>query len=439
MADAVSARRSLPLRVALFMGLATWASLCASPAWSQLDYGAGYSYARDSNITHDPNNPTPEQTHVGFAGFAYRENSISLNANVLAQAEARNFASGVYGDDSLLYLDASAVWTLRPKRFTWTVQDVQRETVLDRTLADTPSNRTTTNSFSTGPDATLQLSPTNSLNLAARYGNYNVEGPGDNRRTSGTISFLHSLSAQSVVSANYEGMQIRYSAPFLYESVRRDDVYVRYDSRLSIANAIQAELGTIRVDPKGGVTKTGPHAKFSYARQLTLESSIRLALEDVLTDTFSDLITTTTATESVVASGDVYERQSAVASYTVKGSRLGFDATLFTNRYDYDTLAQDYDERGVRSFLAWQFSIDFRANVYANYLKREYRSFVRSDAERELGLSLTYNLSRSLSATLEGVRDETRSSDPTASFVNDRWMLLLGYSTGTAYAPRSRR
>jgi len=438
-ADVASAHMGMRLRTTLFMGLAAWASLHAGPAWSELEYGAGYSFARDSNITHDPNNPTPEQTHVGFIGLAYLENSASLNAKVLAQAEARKFVNGVYSDDSALYLDADAVWTLLPKRFSWTVQDVHRETILDLRLPDTPSNRTATNSFSTGPDLTLQLNATNSFNLAARYGSYYVDGPGDNRRVSGTLSFLHSLSAGSVLSLNYEGMQIQYPAPSLYESVQRDDLYARYDVRSSALNAVQAELGATRVEPKGGVTKTGPHAKFSYTRQLTQGSSLRIALANVLSDTYTDLITTSTTSPTVAGSGDVYERQSATANYTAKGSRLGFGAILYANRYDYDILPQDYDEWGTRALLTWEFSIDLRANAYAKYLEREYRSFVRSDEEVEAGLSVTYYLTRSLSATLEGVRDQTNSTDPRASFVNDRWTILFGYSTGLAYVPRSRR
>ena len=220
-ANSVRLRFANRLQAARLIGVAVLAFACASPSLGELNFGGGYLAERDSNITHDPYRPTPEQTHIGFLGLAYQENSVSLTARVIAQAEARNFVNNTYSDDTFGYLDANVIWTMLPKRFSWTVNDIYRQTLLDLRLPDTPNNYSETNSFETGPDFTLPLSPANSIGLVARYGKYTVNGPGDNDRVSGTLSFSHELSTSSTVSLNYQGTEMHFKPPALYDQIHR--------------------------------------------------------------------------------------------------------------------------------------------------------------------------------------------------------------------------
>ena len=422
--------------------------LCGSSVGSgpvlagEFAYGAGYSLAHDSNITRVPTDPAAEWTQTLYGGFAYRENTADLNARLLAQTEARYFARNTFSDDSGFLMDGSAVWTLLPKQFAWTVEDTFREVRLDLTTADTPANRTDTNTLSTGPDFALRLDTANSVGLGARYGRFDIKGPGDNERYSGHARLLHQISAVTTLSLNYEATHENFEPPALFTRVLREDRFVSYATRESPTNNVTIDVGTTRVVPEGREELSGRLARLSAARQLTSESALRASLAYEISETYRDLLgglASPTVLGSSVATPDIYRTQRGELSYAVQGGRFGYTLQGYARRIDYEQLDQeDHEEKGGRLAWTWLYSGDVRIQASTEYLRRTFLSLERTDVERNIGVGVTYRLTRNVSVVAEGVRTESEST-ALGNFVNRRAMLLLAYSTGPLYGVQSRR
>src|SRR5712691_2962735 len=185
---------------------------CSDPIHAgQLESGFGLSLAHNSNIARVETNPQGEWTEALMAGLSYRENTVDLTANLVAQVERRHFVRNTFSDDTTGFLDGAAVWTILPRRLTWSIEDTYRQVLLNITAQDTPTNRAKSNSLNTGPDFTFPLNSTNSAVIGGRYGRFDIKNSiNDNRRYKAYARGLHALSAQTKVSLNFEGTRVLF-------------------------------------------------------------------------------------------------------------------------------------------------------------------------------------------------------------------------------------
>jgi len=419
--------------------------------------GAGFLLAHDSNITRTAE-PRAEWTETWFAGFGYAERTAYLTARLLAQVERRDFIRKTYQNDTAYFLNGAAVWAIAPQQLSWTVEDFAGESLLNLTAPDTPANRTRTNFLSTGPEFTFRVNPTNAPVIGARYGRYDIQGPGGDRRYMGYARWLHQFSAPEKLSLNYEATRVDFAPPALFPNFLRHEQFLRYE-RLSPPNSLIVEGGTTRIQRHGGEETHGRFARVAALHALTSESAVRLALSDQISDSATDLLrlvtgasltTTPTApteiaavaplTGSNVATGDVYRSQRGELIYVAQGRRIGYNVGGYARRVDYvNTADQDYREAGGGLALTWNQTDAVRIYASANYLKRIFPSLDERDTDRTGILGTTYRLTPSLAASVEVRLMERDSNVPLQSFVDRRVMLLLGYSTGPQYSAASRR
>ena len=447
---------------------------CAPALAGQYDYGAGFALTHDSNITRTSTDPRAEWTEALFAGIAYAERTVDLTARLLAQVERRNFVRNTYRDDTGYFLNGAAVWTITPQQLSWTVEDIATESLLNLTAPDTPANRTKTNSLSTGPEFAFRLNPVNQPIIGARYGRYDIQGPGDNQRYTGYARWLHRLSEPEKLSLNYEVTRVDFTPPALFPNFLRQDQFLGYET-LSPLNSLIFEAGTTRVQRYGGDQTNGRLVRLAALHALTSETAVRLNLSDQISDTATDLIrgvarvtsTMTPATPfesaaavpltgSNVATGDVYRGRRGELIYVTQGGRIGYNVQGYARRVDFVTLEQNYREVGGNVSLTWTQTDTVRVYAYADYLKRTFPSLARTvpdpilgpnfderDTYRTAALGVTYRLTPKLSVSAEGRRQERDSKlppdVPSHDFVDKRFMLVLGYSTGPLYTASSRR
>jgi len=411
----------------------------------------------DSNITRSSADPRAEWTEALFAGIAYAERTVDLTARVLAQVERRNFAQNTYRGDTGYFLNGAAVWIIAPQQLSWTVEDLAGESLLNLTAPDTPANRTRVNSLSTGPEFTFRVNPTDMPVIGARYGRYDIQGPGDNQRYTGYARWLHRLSEPERLSLNYEVTRVHFTPPALLQNFLREDRFLRYE-RLSPPNSLTLEGGTTHVQRYGADQTNGRLARVAALYALTSDAAVRLNLSDQVSDSATDLIrgvasatsTMTPAspselaaavplTGSNVAAGDVYRSKRGELIYIAQGGRARYNLQGYARRVDFVTLDQDYREAGGRMTLTWVQSDAVRIYAYTDYVKRTFPSLQERDTDRTSTLGVTYGLTPSLSVSAEGRLMERDSNVPLQSFVDRRVMLLLGYSTGPVYVASSRR
>jgi len=431
---------------------------CAPVLAGQYDYGVGFSLLHDSNITRSSTDPRAEWTKTLFGGIAYAERTVDLTARLLAQVEKRDFVRNTYQDDTAYFLNGVAVWTIAPQQLSWMVEDFAGESLLNLTAPDTPANRTKTNSLSTGPEFTFRVDPANKPVIGARYGRYDIQGPGDNQRYAGYARWLHQLSEPEKLSLNYEVSRVNFTPPSLYPYFLRHDQFLGYET-LSRPNSLIVEGGTTHIQRYGGEETKGRRARVAALHEFTSESAVRLVLSDQISDSWTDFIrgvpsatsptTTTIPIEeaaaaplagSNVATGDVYRSQRGEVTYIAQSGRAGYTLRGYARRVDYVTTAdQDYREAGGGLALTWDQTDAVHIYASANYLKRTFPSLDERDADRAGILGTTYKLTRSLAASVEFRFIERDSNVPLQSFVDRRVMLLLGYSTGPQYSAASRR
>ena len=447
----------------------------AAPALAgQYDYGAGLALTHDSDITRTSTDPRAEWTEALFAGIGYAERTVDLAARVLAQVERRSFVRNTYQKDTGYFLNGAAVWTIAPQQFTWTVEDIATESLLNLTAPDTPANRTRTNFLNTGPEFAFRVNPVDQAVTGARYGRYDIQGPGDNQRYMGYARWLHRLSEPEKLSLNYEVTRVDFAPPALVPNFLRQDQFLRYET-LSPLDSLSLDGGTTRIRRYGGDQTNGRLARVAALHALTSETAVRLNLSDQISDTATDLLRAVTPASSTstpgtpfesaaavplagsnVTTGDVYRSQRGELVYVARGGRIEYTLQGYTRRVDFVTLDQDYREAGGRLALTWNQTGSVRIYTYADYLKRTFpslartppdpvlgRNFEERDTYRVAALGVTYRLTSSLSFSVEGVRLERDSrlppDIPSQDYVDRRVMLLLGYSTGPLYVASSRR
>ncbi len=143
--------------------------------------------------------------------------------------------------------------------------------------------------------------------------------------------------------------------------------------------------------------------------------------------------------------GDLYHSKRGDLAYVNNDGRFGYTLQAYGRRVDFETLDQDYREKGGRFVWSW-FSGPMRLNASADYARRTFNPADqtsplsgRTDTDRNYSAAVSYKLNGNLTVALEGGRVQRQSTAPSVSFVDDRVMLLLGYSTGALYESRTRR
>lgn len=432
--------------------------LCGTCFWgtpalaAQMDYGVGLLMSYETNINRTETNPVADVTESVMAGLALSENTGDVNGRILAQVERRHFVRGSFSDDTTAFIDGAGLWTISPRRLTWLLEDTFREVQLDLTSPDIPTNRAKSNSLNTGPNLTLALDSTNSILVGGRYGRFDIQhSVSDNRRYGVLVSGVHALSPQSRISINYEAVRTLFepeATPF--PKVLREDYYGRYESLYAGSGAV-IDLGTSRITRYGGDPLFGNIERLSLIKALGPDSAFRMLYADEISDTFSDLIRGITVGSSptdpgvVVLRGtslgtsDLYHSKRGEVAYGSQGARFQYTLLGFGRRVDFETLDEDYDERGGRITLNWILSGATRFGLYADVSKRDYTSFVREDLDRNYAASGEIRVNRNISVTLFANLAERDSTVIGQSYVDRKVMLVLGYSSGSQFGIQSRR
>jgi len=418
-------------------------------------YGLGYLLTHSDNVARVPTNERSDNIHSLLAGFAYQENTVDLVARVLGQVELNSYQDNTFGDQTLYYLTSSAVWTLSPQRFFWTVEDTARQALIDNTAADTPANRVGINVFSTGPDFLIRFSPVQTLALGARLGDvYTGRANEDSQRINGTAGWLYEASSVSTYSLNYQALGVKYEDNLLNDDFTRNDMFARAQYRPS-RSQYTIDLGRSDISRDRGNDVEGTLARFIWSRQLTPESSFGISASREFSDTGTDLLAASQVLDAPTATTEQSARSLASTSdtltsdvYLAKRGEIFFDRRsslvrlyLVANHrnLDFETTLQDRTEDYARVEFDYFYSGSTTASLFSEVTKTDFSSFVREDTERNSGVRLSFRLTRTISLGVEGRRIERASTDPTLEFVDNRVLMSVLYTSGKLFTPISGR
>ena len=418
----------------------------------EFSYGLGYTGTHSDNITRVPTNERSDWIHSYLARIAYQENTSDLVARVLAQAEYNDYQKNTYGDEAMYYVSSSAVWTISPRRFLWTVEDTARQALIDSTAVDTPANRTGVNIFVTGPDVFLRLSPVQTLALGARVGDvYTGRADADNKRFNGSAAWLYQSSLVSTYSLNYQALDVRYDNSTLNNDFRRQDFFARAEYR-PIRSQYVLDFGTSDIDRDRGNDLRGTLARLSWTRQASAESSFGINVSREFSDTATDLLAAsqvlmapTTAPTAQTApatfltpdmlTADVYFAKRGEIFYTYRGSQTGVQFQASQRDLDFETTLLDRRETNGRLQIDYFSSPVTTISVFVENTRTKYLDLIRRDTDRNSGVRLNYFVTHTISLGLEGRHTERTSTVSTAAYVDNRVLLSIMYQTGPLFTP----
>jgi hypothetical protein len=429
-----------------------WALAWSTPILAaQVDYGVGLSATYESNMFRTTTDPRRELYESFMVAANIRESNNDLSLRALAQIEHRHFTQHTFSDDTTGYLDGAALWTISPQRLTWALDDTYREVQLNVTAPDTPSNRTKSNTLSTGPDLIFALDSANSVLTGGRYGRFDVQNSvTDNRRYGGYLRGVHLLSPQSKISLNAEATRVFFEpAATPFPDVLQQNWYGRFES-LYAGSGATIDLGRTHVTQyDGGQTLDGNIGRLTLLKTFGIESTLRISYSDEISDTYSDLLRGVTLAGlptdpgvviiQSVATADLYHSKLGTAAFLNQGGRFQYTLVGLGRKVDFATLDEDYEERGGRLYLSWVQSGTTRLSVSGDYSKRTYLTLDREDVDHNYLATLEYRPNQNLTVTLVANSIKRDSTAPGISYVDRRGMLLVGFTFGHQFEVQSRR
>ena len=411
--------------------------------------GAGYFLTYWTNPTLSSTQPQSDVRNAAFVGLAYAERTAELEARLLTHVETREYRRFDELSDTSVYIDGSAVWTISPQQFYWTVADRATDARVDITRADTPDNRTQVNAFTTGPDLRLRLGAVDSLLLGSRYGTLDTDDAGSSENTSAYARWAHKLGAPATLSLNYSEIRSDLrpvqSAP---DSVVRSELLGRYEW-MSPQSSFTFDAGMSTYEPDNAPRVQRSLMRLSAVRRVSQQSEFQASYRRGLSDTFSDLILSTSDPNSYsrtwwtpgidVLTTTPYYNQRGEISYSSTRPRYAYYVSATARRVDYQTTSPDYEELGARIDWRWRASGTATLTARATYAEREFPDTAQRDVEREGSVGVSFILSQNLTTSFEAARVLRESTVPAGNFASTRLMWIIGYSTGRLFEARPAR
>lgn len=410
-------------------------------------YGAGYFGEYSDNIQRAPAAPQSEWIDSIIAGVAYIEDGPVVDAQLLAQAEYRNYDENVYRDSPDYYADTSLVWHIVPKRLQWYVADRYSQVTQDVSLPATPDNRMNANILNTGPDLFIPFGQANTLELGLRFSSALYDDDNlDNERYGASARWQYASSANTTHSLNYETEQIRYNNETTNENLRKQNAFMRLNSHYG-HNILQLDLGTTLLNRARTGETSAALLRLNSMRQLTSISSVGLTLAQEYLDAGNVLLATNGSVSS--ASGgstapgttgditnDFFYIKRIEGYYYRNDDHNGLDVRAYFRDIDYDFALQNRRESGARIEATHILNSLLTAAAYGSHIRVKYLTDSRNDRENEAGIRFLYRIDKRYTTTLEGRRTWRHSTDAYQEYTDNRVLVSLFYSSGPLFAPR---
>src|SRR5919106_5435854 len=142
------------------------------------------------------------------------ERTKDIEALVSARMAYEHYVNGTFDDQLLFGLDAFSTLMIRPRWFSWTLEDRFGQAPKRRLEAITADNRQDFNIFSTGPNFAFRFAPQHTVELEARYGQdmFQDSPAADSQRYSGALRWVYAWSPSTLFSINTEGERVDFES-----------------------------------------------------------------------------------------------------------------------------------------------------------------------------------------------------------------------------------
>src|SRR5229473_3890964 len=406
---------------------------------AQYDYGLSASALYSNNLNRTPVNQDKEWVDVFRGLFSLSENSDVLKANLYSQLEYRHYNSRIFDDQFIFGLASSATWSISPRRFSITAEDLYTQAPIDPTVVPTPGNRQNINVFSIGPNFTFRLDPVDRFDVGARATDYYYQrvNTGSNRY-SGYNRLIHGLSPLTEISLNYEPTKVDYRDNILNQDYLRHDLYAGLLTR-PFGTELSLAAGRTLIQRDATPDLKSDLQRLLWSRQLNSSSRFSLSASKQISDSGRDALIVNPASDvpapvptnpAEFVGGGIYKGRLADALYFHRRDYGDNYFHLFWRNLDYETITPlDQKVRGGDFQLGYDYSAAVSGAVFANYAKTEYLVVPRTDTDNGGGVRMIYRFRRNLSLIFESRWNQRDSTLFSQNFDEIRTILTIAYNS----------
>jgi len=396
-------------------------------------YGLGTAIGLYDNVTL-VSEPESSETSIDLLGnLVLFQNDANMFADINGSVRVINYVNDIANDQVIGNLSANVIWKLQPQRFEWYFTDSLRQSVIDTQVSDAPSNRQYVNVFSTGPNYIIRLNPRNNIQLEARAESYNYEQNIDNKRGFLAARWLHDINSSLIVSINSESVLARFTDDVINSDFERSDLFINF-AYASGVNTFDAEFGYTTINNENINDIEDSRYLLSFTNARTTNSSVRVVLEHILSDTGRQVLDSNLTGNSIVgsAANDIFIDDLIQLQYfkTISTGNITFD--LGASERDYKR-QNNLDERVYRFDINgnWNLSGANNLTYSLNFRNRDFLNSVddRIDDDSVYTVTYSHNLKRNLSFSTQIASLKRSSTSLNRSYDDIRILFSIDYTS----------
>lgn len=418
----------------LLVAIATVAPAAAARADTTLEYQLEAGGAYTNNINRVAADGADETVGIVGGTLDFAVETRRTNGEVGVVAEHRIYTKNSNDDETLASIDAEFDFELIDNLLTWNVDESFGQVLVDVFEPENPLNREDVNVFSTGPVLSLPFNATNRMLFSAGYRDISYEdSPQNNDGLFGQLGYERTLNANRSVGLNVSSQAVDFDRA-IDPDFDRHSVSVTFNSETS-RSALGVELGVNQVDFGSNRDESdGELIRVNFSRDLSARLNLAFDLAQELSDSgqlFGQFLSDRTLDNFVNQSGEFNAVADAIEQRSA-GIRLGATqrsgtAYVAVRYLDIDFQASNDQDRetttleaGVNRDLAggWRVGV-------TGFLNKGDFADGRSDDNLQVRLTVSRQLTRTLSLNASIAHSERDSSNSVASFDEDTARLTV--------------
>lgn len=263
---------SVPGAAVPIEGLVGLTSLPAE--YTNYDVSAGLG--ETDNVNLSPNHPKAQTLSAVNAFFDIIRSGSHFDLNAVGNFSDTDYLEGYYSNQVLGRFDGLADLTLWDRHFVWLVRDDYGDQQTDILQSLTPLNLQRVNVFSTGPQLTLQPTPTSYVQMQGIYSrNSWQDSPFSGNTGTGTFTLGHQLSPTATISLVGQIQEERFDNTSVNVDYQVREYYGHY-AFMAARTTVDLQGGVAQAND-GGSFRSTPLLRLSLSRSVSPFSTASLS------------------------------------------------------------------------------------------------------------------------------------------------------------------
>lgn len=384
------------------------------------------------NITRAEEDEIDEVASVAEIGGNWHSVGTRFAAAFDGTLSYRHYMQNDFDDEGRANFLAVGDIFIVPETLDWSITDRLANAPVDPVATTSPINVQFVNVLETGPRLTLRPG-SNELTLAVSRADIHAEeSPIDHARNSGTLGFMHDISANSGFGLVANVRRIEFEPEAEATDFDQEKAHLTFESRndtlfLSVAG------GKSRFELADGPSRDATTGWLRVRARRTSDSVIYAAIERTASDTATAMLTDELLLEqggvpSFIVTGDPFFSDRLILRYTRGWRAHEWFLALNATDLDYFVSPLDREHRGAQLGAEFMLSPRLLLSLSASGTRIEYLDLAQSDTVRSLQTEADYRINRSWSLVSGLSWLERDSEDSGYEFDEMIVSLFISYS-----------